>query len=122
MSTQFIACTADECPLNEDRQCRAPWIAVDEDGRCMILDTGPYDDKSPTEKYVELKGCKCSDCNHYEIDKETLRGDCGLGEDLFFKMLEVKDDHDPKRGQRDGPFCHAYDKQISKTPAFQTDV
>jgi len=95
---------------------------VDEDGRCAIRDGGPHEDKSPTEKYVELRECNCKSCNHWEEDKATQKGDCGLHEDLFFKILNIKDEYNPKKSQPDGPFCHAYDKQIPKTPPFQAEV
>lgn len=115
MSTQFIACTDSTCPMNEDKQCRSPFIMVDEEGFCSLRKTsGPFDAKSLTENYVDLRECKCYGCDHWELDEATGYGVCGLHEDLFFSIRQMANgDAFPK--------CMAFDKQIDP-PKFTATI
>lgn len=122
MSIQFISCNAEECPLNEDKQCRAPWIVADESGKCLIRANGPYDGKSETEKYVDLMECRCEQCRHWERDQSTLLGQCGLGTDLFFNLKWVENPADPENPTPVGPVCNDYDKQISEPPPYSATL
>lgn len=115
MSMQFISCTDGGCPMNEDKQCRSPFILVDEEGFCALrrID-GLFDAKSLTENYVDLRECKCFGCNHWELDEASGYGICGLREDLFFSIRAAANgDEFPK--------CIAYDKQIDQ-PKFTANL
>lgn len=105
MSLQFIACSDTKCPLNTSKQCRSPFIFVDEEGRCSIRESGPYDNKSDVEKYVDLKQCDCSKCDHWEENSLGV-GSCGFGGDLFFGNKNI---------------CYQFEKQIGD-PGFSTTV
>lgn len=105
---QFVACGDESCPLNESKSCRAPFIAIDENGQCMIRENGPFLNKSQTENYVEIRECRCQKCNHWEKDQATEVGTCGLREDLFFNSF---------KNEALGPKCSALEKQIEK-PGF----
>jgi hypothetical protein len=106
MARQFVACADTSCPLNELKQCRAPFIFVGEDGTCMIRPQGPYENKSQIENYVEIKGCSCQKCNHWEIDQVSNRGICALAADLTFDKQNR---------------CNDYAKQIAE-PGFSATV
>lgn len=113
MNARFVACTCISCPMNGDKQCRAPFLMVDEDGHCLIKDAGPYTNKAPTESYVDIMECRCKSCQHNEKDESmaTPRFVCGLGEDLFFKLRQVND--------KEVALCHAYEKQVTNfLPGF----
>lgn len=105
---QFVACGDESCPMNEGRTCRAPFIAIDDEGRCMIREGGPFTLKSSTENYVEIRECRCQKCNFWELDEANLVGACGLRENLFFEQ---------HKDQPLGPKCSAFEKQIEK-PGF----
>lgn len=104
---QFVSCSDVSCPFNELKQCRAPFIAIDEQGLCVIKEGGPFGNKSQTERYVEIKECRCQLCNYWELDDSTNIGSCGLRENLHFEA----------RKDLVGPKCSTYDKQIEK-PGF----
>lgn len=118
MSMRFVACSAIDCPMNQEKQCRAPFIMVDKEGYCIIKGNGPHDMKSITESYVDIRECRCKDCNNWEIDKmlsdETREiGVCGLGLDLFFTKRDVLGTSCAK--------CNTFEKQISK-PGFSNPL
>lgn len=81
---QFVSCTVTQCPMNEDKQCRAPLIMVDEHGFCITKDEGPHEDKADVECYVKIHECKCEDCDSWEMDFGTDLGRCGLEDRLSF--------------------------------------
>ena len=81
---QFVSCTVTKCPMNEEKQCRAPLIMVDEHGFCITKEEGPHENKSPVEQYVEIRECKCKDCDSWEEDFDTDLGRCGLEDRLSF--------------------------------------
>lgn len=105
---QFVGCSDESCPFNLSKTCRAPYIAIDEEGRCMIREGGPFTTPSPTEQYVEIRECRCQKCNSWELDEETGIGTCGLRDSLVF--IQQKD-------QQVGPKCTVFEKQISQ-PGF----
>jgi len=105
---QFISCSDESCPFNEGKSCRAPFIAINEVGKCMIREDGPFVNKAPTENYVEIRECRCQKCNHWELDEALNIGRCGLGESLF--MVQYK--NEPL-----GPKCNTFTKQIAQ-PGF----
>lgn len=105
MSLQFVSCSDVGCPMNSGKQCRAPFIFVDADGRCSIKANGPYDNKAAIESYVDLKTCDCERCDHWEQDNQG-KGVCGFRADLFFGP---------------GNICHEFDKQIGQ-PGYVTLV
>ena len=96
--------------MNCDKQCRAPFIAVEEDGRCIIKDEGPYGKKSDTERYVEIEECRAQKCNHWEKDEVTGRGTCNLSSEMFFLA-----------GKIGPPKCVDFLKQIDE-PGFAATV
>ena len=109
MSTmQFVTCGDESCPFNENKTCRAPFIAINELGLCMIREGGPFKDKSDVDKYVEIRECRCQKCNFWELDEALNIGRCGLGDPLFFNQTE----NSPL-----GPKCSTYEKQIGQ-PGF----
>lgn len=112
MNQRFVSCTATSCPMNSDKQCRAPFLMVDQEGKCLIMDNGPHECKSPTENYVDIKECRCKGCNHWELNESGHQpiGSCGLGADLFFRLIK-DDDGVASAG------CHDFQKQI-KPPDF----
>lgn len=112
---QFVSCNDITCPLNEGKQCRAPFIAVGVDGKCLIRDNGPLDGKSETEKYVEIRTCQCQKCNYWELDEARNVGSCGLRESLFFSQDRNEDKTLGK------PECDTYKKQISQ-PGFSANL
>lgn len=101
MSLQFISCTDTTCPMNKMKQCRAPWIFVDKDGRCSIREGGPHENKSDVEAYVDLKTCDCSSCNNWETNVDG-KGVCGFSGTLFFNPKNI---------------CNEFEKQIGE-PGF----
>jgi hypothetical protein len=108
MSLQFIACKAEDCPLNQDRQCRAPFIMVGPDGRCLMRDDHvPAGPKSATENYVDLRACQCSGCDFWERDEANQSGKCGFGADLAFAYDSSK--------ALAGPYCLEFAGQVSRT-------
>lgn len=111
MNVRFVACSETSCPMNCDKQCRAPFLMVDENGYCMIRDGGPYDNKAATESYVDIRECRCKSCNHWEKDESGVVpvGVCGLGSDLFFS-LRSKDGNPAS-------ICSDFDKQVDQ-PGF----
>lgn len=117
MSIQFISCTATDCPLNCDKQCRAPYIMVDEAGKCAIRDGGPYLGKSAIENYVDLRECKCSSCSFWERNEVSQLGQCGFRADLAFSYKKGTD-----QKTTEGPFCRERQKQIDSPPPFSTSV
>ena len=118
MSIQFVSCNDESCPLNEGKNCRASWLMVDEDGKCAIRDQC-HDEKSTIETYVDLKECRCESCNNWELDEASQIGQCGLREDLFFRLKKTLKD---KKEVFLGPFCFSYEKQISEPGAFDKVV
>lgn len=112
---QFVSCSDTTCPMNQDKQCRAPFITINQDGTCKIRDAGPYDGKAETEKYVEIKECQCSKCNHWEQNAATLIGACGLHSNLFFDRKKVQEDAYGK------PVCDTFHKQITP-PGFAASI
>ena len=100
-SRQFVACSDEKCPMNQERQCRASLISVDEDGLCLVRNLPPSP-KAGTEGYVELAECRCTSCIYWEIDEIEELGKCSLGTDLHFTMRNS---------------CHDYEKQI-KEPGY----
>lgn len=107
----FVACNDTACPLNEGKQCRAPFIAVNEHGICIIRDSGPHHNKSETERYVEIMECQCQKCNHWEVDEAKNVGSCGFRDKLFFNQFKLAD------GTYGPPTCNEIAKQISQ-PGF----
>lgn len=105
---QFVSCSDTACPFNEGKSCRAPFIAINELGQCMIREYGPFENKATTESYVEIRECRCQKCHHWELDDASNVGTCGLRDDLVF--IQLKD-------LVLGPKCNAYNKQIS-SPGF----
>jgi len=105
---QFVTCNDGSCPLNQQGSCRAPFIALDDQGRCLIREGGPFTNIAQTEQYVEIKECRCQKCASWELDEETNVGRCGLGDSLTF--VQHKD-------QQVGPKCNVFDKQIAQ-PGF----
>lgn len=102
MSVQFIACSETSCPMNEDKQCRSPFVLVDHAGHCLIRENGPHDEKSQTESYVDLQECGCKKCAHWE-ENPYGAGDCGFRADLFFRRLA-----------EGGPVCSQFADQIGE--------
>ena len=66
---QFISCSDESCPFNEGKSCRAPFIAINEVGKCMIREDGPFVNKAPTENYVEIRECRCQKCRRIRLDR-----------------------------------------------------
>lgn len=119
MISQFVSCNAIKCPLNEQKQCRAPFIEIDHDGRCKIINDGPFENKSQTEKYVEIKSCDCEQCSFYEQDEVSGAGQCGHREDLFFSITQNivpkiagQDQVVVPDGRNLPPICYTFAKQI----------
>lgn len=115
MSLQFVACNAVDCPMNEGKQCRSPWIMVDKDGKCAIRDQ-PMTDKSQVETYVEIKECRCKSCDQWELNEVNKMGQCGFREDLFFRLRKTLDYKN--KVCMAGPFCFTYEKQIDEPDPF----
>jgi hypothetical protein len=92
--------------MNDQKQCRAPFIFVDKDGSCMIRSQGPFENKSEMERYVDLQECHCKKCRHWEVDEATDMGQCGFRAPLFFD----------KAGK-----CDEFAKQVEE-PGFSTIV
>lgn len=113
---QFVTCTATSCPFNEMKQCRAPYITVDKDGKCLIMAGGPFDGKSQTERHVEIRSCSCETCAHFErdplADPNAKEGVCGLCEPLVFSKEQAGDGP---------PVCMTFAKQID-APPFATRI
>ena len=82
--SQFVSCTDEGCPLNQNRRCHSLLISVDEAGCCTIRNNGPHDPKSPTENYVEITECLCQKCQFWELDESTRLGKCGFNASLAF--------------------------------------
>lgn len=98
--------------MNQDKQCRSPFIVVSEDGTCEVcLNNGPFGVKSATENYVELRECKCFACDRWELDEASGFGACSLHGDLFFDVRRAAEDIP------EAPKCSEYDKQI-EPPGF----
>jgi hypothetical protein len=74
----------------------------------MIRVGGPFENKSQTEQYVEIRECRCQKCNSWELDEVMNIGVCGLRADLFFAQY---------KNEELGPKCNVFDKQIA-TPGF----
>lgn len=111
-TTQFVSCGDQSCPFNESKTCMAPFIAINEQGFCMIREGGPFDNKAQSENYVEIKECRCQKCNYWELDEAINVGRCGFGEKLFF--VQYKD-------APLGPKCNTFDKQIEQ-PGFSAPI
>jgi hypothetical protein len=105
MSLQFVSCNDTSCPLNQSKQCRAPFIFVDENGTCSIRNAGPHDNKAEVETYVDLKRCDCTKCDNWEEDLLGA-GTCGFRGNLFFTDKNI---------------CHEFEKQVGE-PGFATIV
>jgi hypothetical protein len=84
--------------MNEDKQCRAPLITVDENGFCTVKNEGPHENKSDIERHVEIRECKCKECDSWEEDFDTDLGRCGLEDRLSFtgrpKDTNEEDQHE----------------------------
>jgi len=106
----FVSCSVSTCPLNESKQCRAPFLMVDLNGNCALLKTGPYDNKSLIENYVEVKECNCKRCNYWERNEASGLGKCGNTEPLHFDKRDEK------------AKCHAVETQIEEPPPFEAIV
>jgi len=106
----FVSCSVETCPLNTSRQCRAPFLMVDISGNCVIKDKGPHDNKSTTEKYVDIKECNCKKCYYWERNEFTGLGKCGNNDPLHFEKRDEK------------AKCKAIDSQIDEPPAFPNIV
>lgn len=106
----FVSCSMTSCQLNEMRQCRAPFLMVDINGDCVILESGPHDNKSQVENYVEVKECNCKRCNYWERNEVNGLGKCGNTEPLHFGNRLTKSK------------CHSVELQIDEPPAFGTIV
>ena len=105
----FVSCNLTSCPLNEQRQCRSPFLMVDIDGKCAISENGPFDNKSAIENYVEVKECNCKRCNFWERNEVTGLGKCGNTEPLHFNDRNKK------------ASCNGFETQIDE-PSFGTFV
>lgn len=112
----FVACNADECPFNLDRQCRSSSISVGDNGICMNR-SSPKGEISPTEGYVEIKTCTNHACDHWEENPSSGKGQCGLYENLFFRNPKTKPGQAPV-----GPFCNAFETQIAEPPNYSASV
>lgn len=99
---QFVTCNCDKCGLNENRECRAISLRVDEDGLCLTI--GSETVKSPVQNYVEVDECLNEGCDSWEEDEGTGKGRCGMEEPLHFVMV----------GER--PTCSVYFKQVGQPP------
>ena len=105
---QFVSCSDTSCPMNADKQCRAPLITVDDEGLCAIKEKGPFNGKAPSEKHVEILECLCQKCDAWELDEASNIGSCGLRTPLFFEKARDADGELLKC-----PKCNDYAKQIS---------
>ena len=112
--TCFVSCAATKCPMNEGRQCRAPFMAVNGLGACFTKDAGPHDKKSPTENYVDVRACDNKKCNYWEEDKVTGAGVCGYAADLVFVLRQGPDGEEIS-------VCSNFDSQIDQ-PGFWAKV
>jgi hypothetical protein len=100
---QFVTCSDESCPFCEEKQCRSPFVVINEKGQCSIRESGPYDNKASTESYVEIRECQCQKCNHWEVDEYLNMGACGFRESLVFAQYK----NEPL-----GPKCREFEKQI----------
>ena len=82
---------------------------------------GNHEEKSPTEGYVEIKECKCQECDSWELDYDVKddegnpTGRCGLEDSLSF-VSRV----DPVE-EEEGPKCLIFENQVG-TPPWATNV
>ncbi len=114
MSNQFIICTDINCPMNEGQECHSPFIFANENGECSIKDNGPYDNKSLTTNYVEVKECLCCDCIYWKeglLNGEPI-GLCDYGSDLTF---DIQKDKSGLSIFELPPKCLVYSNQIKET-------
>ena len=105
---QFVSCSDSACPMNSDKQCRAPLITVDDEGLCTIKEKGPFNGKSASEKHVEILECVCQKCDAWELDEASNIGSCGLRAPLAFEKARDADGEVLKC-----PKCNDYARQIS---------
>ena len=108
MNPQFVSCSDQSCPFNEQKGCRSPFIIVVENGKCSIRESGPFDNKASIETYVDIKECRCQKCHHWELDEATNIGRCGFADSLFFNQY---------RNEPLGPICNTFEKQVQQ-PGF----
>lgn len=108
--TCFVTCSATCCPMNESKECRSPFIAVDGKGCCFTHKAGPHKNKYQTQNYVDVRACDNMKCNHWEQDPVTEKGICGLGSDLHFSLRE-----------EDLAVCSDFESQIEE-PGFWARV
>jgi hypothetical protein len=94
------------------KTCRSRAIFVGDDGACRVKKEGPHGNKAEIEGYVDLRECRCSRCNYWELDERTQIGQCGAREDLFFFMAR----RDAEQGES-SPVCNNFRKQIDQ-PGF----
>lgn len=106
----FVSCNLTTCPLNEQRQCRSPFLMVDLDGKCVIPATGTHDTKSPIENYVEVKECNCKRCDYWVRNEVSGLGQCGNTEPLHFNLRN-----------QDLAVCNTYENQIEE-PTFGATI
>lgn len=116
---QFVTCNETTCPFNEGRECRASFLMIDSNGKCVIKDKGPFDGKAVTQNYVDIRECRCKVCNHWEKDELTEIGQCGLRDSLHFNQRKV----DPN--QPTGPSqaaCSTFEQQVEQPENFPRQI
>ena len=106
--TTFVTCSCTSCPSNSAKSCRAKRLSVGSSGECLAF--GGAIDRSPTDNYVEIEGCACHRCDHWELDEATSRGKCSMASPLHFFNVPGK-----------APVCKDYKEQIGQ-PGFATNV
>jgi len=109
---EFVFCTVSSCPLNADNQCRAEHINVGMDGTCLTRTAEEKPKMSDLPRYVEIKSCICSGCDHWESDPNGTPK-CSFSGTLNFEGRPSDRIRDPKRVRSEGkPVCTAFDKMI----------
>ena len=109
MVTQFVTCDFADCPMNEARTCRSPFVKVSQDASCLTREDPPVALKAQTENYVEIKTCACFSCNNWEEDSNG-NGCCGYGSSLHFR--------DRTDSEKLKAKCKEFDDQIGQPPAY----
>ena len=115
---EFVFCTVSTCPLNRDNQCRAQAINIGMDGSCL---TKLADEKPPMSeipRYVEIKSCLCSECDHWESDPNG-KPCCSFAGTLNFEGHMSDTVKDPKKVRSEGrAVCTNFGNKIDQ-PAWQ---
>jgi len=115
---EFVFCTVSACPMNVDKQCRAHSITVAMDGSCLTRSAEEKPPMSETPRYVEIKSCLCSECDHWENDANG-NPRCGFAGSLNFEGRTNGEVGDLKKARTEGrAVCSNYDKMIGQ-PEWQ---